>query len=52
MIVRLAKIFHHVLTDHDCPFSTIPEEIFFLQTYLEIEKVRFGDRLQVNFDIQ
>jgi two-component system, LytTR family, sensor kinase len=52
MIIRLAKIFRHVLTYHDRPFSSINEEISFLETYLEIEKVRFGDRLQVNFDIQ
>ena len=52
MIVRLAKIFRYVLTYHDRPFSSINEEISFLQTYLEIEKVRFGDRLQVNFEVQ
>lgn len=52
MIIRLAKIFRHVLTYHDRPFSSIHEEISFLRTYLEIEKVRFGDRLQVNFDVQ
>jgi two-component system LytT family sensor kinase len=52
MIIRLAKIFRHVLTYHDRPFSSVNEEISFLQTYLEIEKVRFGDRLQVTFDIE
>ena len=51
MIIRLAKIFRHVLTYHDRPFSSVNEEISFLQTYLEIEKVRFGDRLQVHFEI-
>jgi two-component system, LytTR family, sensor kinase len=52
MIIRLAKIFRHVLTYHDRPFSSVNEEISFLQTYLEIEKVRFGDRLQVNFEVE
>ena len=52
MIIRLAKIFRHVLTHHDRPFSSIDEEISFLETYLQIEKVRFGERLQVRFDIQ
>jgi len=52
MIIRLAKIFRHVLTHHDRPFSSIDEEISFLKTYLQIEKVRFGERLQVTFDIQ
>ena len=52
MIMRLAKIFRHVLTYHDRPFSSVNEEISFLETYLEIEKVRFGERLQVHFDVQ
>jgi two-component system, LytTR family, sensor kinase len=52
MIIRLAKILRHVLTYHDRPFSSVNEEISFLETYLEIEKVRFGERLQVHFDVQ
>jgi two-component system, LytTR family, sensor kinase len=52
MTVRLAKVFRHVLTHHDRPFSTVGEEMSFLEAYLEIEKVRFGERLQVAFDIQ
>jgi len=52
MIIRLSKIFRHVLTYHDRPFSSVNEEISFLKTYLEIEKVRFGDRLQVHFEIE
>jgi two-component system LytT family sensor kinase len=51
MIIRLAKIFRHVLTYHDRPFNSVNEEISFLETYLEIEKVRFGERLRVNFDV-
>jgi two-component system LytT family sensor kinase len=52
MIIRLAKIFRHVLTYHDRPFSSVQEEVSFLRTYLEIEKVRFGDRLEVSFEIE
>jgi two-component system, LytTR family, sensor kinase len=52
MIIRLAKIFRHVLTYHDRLFSSVNEEISFLRTYLEIEKIRFGDRLRVNFEIE
>jgi two-component system, LytTR family, sensor kinase len=52
IIIRLAKIFRHVLTHRDRPFSSIGEEISFLETYLQIEKIRFGERLQVSFDIQ
>jgi two-component system LytT family sensor kinase len=52
MTIRLAKIFRHVLIYHDRPFSSLHEEISFLENYLEIEKVRFGERLQVHFDVQ
>ena len=52
MIIRLAKIFRHVLTYHDRPFSSVNEEMSFLRTYLEIEKIRFGDRLHIHFEIE
>jgi two-component system, LytTR family, sensor kinase len=52
MIIRLAKSFRHVLIYHDRPFSSLNEEISFLENYLEIEKVRFGERLKVHFDVQ
>ena len=52
MIIRLAKIFRHVLIYHDRPFSSVHQEISFLENYLEIEKVRFGERLKVHFDVQ
>jgi len=51
MTLRLAKIFRHVLIHADRPFSSIEEEISFLRTYLEIEKVRFGERLRIEFDV-
>ena len=51
MTLRLAKIFRHVLIHADQPFSSIEEEISFLRTYLEIEKVRFGERLRIEFDV-
>jgi two-component system LytT family sensor kinase len=51
MTVRLAKVFRHVLTHTDRSFSTVEEEIDFVRTYLEIEKVRFGDRLSVQIDV-
>jgi two-component system LytT family sensor kinase len=43
MIIRLAKFFRHALLYHDRPFSSLNEEISFLENYLEIEKVRFGE---------
>jgi two-component system LytT family sensor kinase len=51
MTVRLAHIFHYVLTHADRPVASLEEEMNFLKTYLSIEQVRFGERLAVEFDI-
>ncbi len=49
MTVRLAGVFRHVLAHSSRPLTTIRDEMDFLRTYLYIEEVRFGDRLQVEF---
>jgi two-component system, LytTR family, sensor kinase len=51
MVVRLAKVFRHLLTHSERSFSSLQEEVEFLRTYLEIEQVRFGERLTVEFKI-
>lgn len=51
MTIRLAKVFRHVLMHSDCQMTPVSEEIKFLRTYLDIEAVRFGDRLQVRIDV-
>jgi two-component system, LytTR family, sensor kinase len=51
MTVQLAKVFRHVLNNSDRQMITVSEELAFLRAYLEIEAVRFGDRLSVRFDI-
>jgi two-component system LytT family sensor kinase len=50
--VRLAKVFRYVLLHADRPLSAIDEEMDFLRTYLEIEQIRFGERLLVQFDVE
>jgi two-component system LytT family sensor kinase len=49
--VRLASIFRYVLLHADRPLTSLDEEIRFLRTYLDIEQIRFGERLQVQFDV-
>ena len=51
MTLRLARVFRHVLANSARPLISLHEEIEFLQTYLQIEEARFGNRLQVNIAI-
>jgi two-component system LytT family sensor kinase len=50
MTVRLAAVFRHVLAHSARPLTTVRDELDFLRTYLYIEEVRFGDRLQVSIE--
>lgn len=51
MIVQLGKVFRHLLTHSEKSFSSLREELEFLRTYLEIERLRFGKRLRIEFDV-
>jgi two-component system LytT family sensor kinase len=51
MTLRLAGVFRHVLANSSRPLTSIRDEIAFLRTYLYIEEVRFGDRLQVELEM-
>jgi two-component system LytT family sensor kinase len=52
MTVRLSSIFRYVLAHSHRPFTCLGEEMDFLRTLLEIEQIRFGDRLTVAFDVE
>jgi two-component system LytT family sensor kinase len=49
--VRLASIFRHVLLQADHPLCKFIDEVTFLKAYLGIEQIRFGERLEVAFQI-
>lgn len=51
MIDRLSGFLRAALTADAQPFVSLSDEIATLETYLEIEAVRFGDRLRVVWDI-
>jgi two-component system LytT family sensor kinase len=51
MTLRLASVFRHVLANSSRPLTSVRDEIEFLRTYLYIEEVRFGDRLQVQIEM-
>lgn len=52
MIARLSDFLRSTLKGTDVEVVTLAAEIEFLSTYLEIEKIRFGDRLIVDMRIE
>ncbi len=51
MITGLGDLLRHSLDTMDRQEVSLREELEFLQQYLDIEQVRFGDRLHVEFDV-
>ena len=51
MTERLAEVFRYVLTQSEASLISVREEFDFLQTYLAIEQVRFGERLKVEMKV-
>ena len=52
MIARLGDFLRLTMDNSDQQLVTLKEETEFLRTYLEIEQVRFGDRLTVAFEME
>ena len=50
MVVKLSKILRRLLRKHE-NFSTVRDELSFIEDYLAIEVVRFGDKLRFEPDI-
>lgn len=51
MLVRLGDLLRAVLRQDSQPETTLREEVELTRSYVEIEQMRFGDRLQVEFAI-
>jgi signal transduction histidine kinase len=51
MIVGLSEFLRRALEDSHRSQVTLEEEVEYLQRYLDLQKVRFGERLQVTVDI-
>ena len=52
MIARLSDLLRMSLKDDGRHLTTLKRELEFTQAYVDIEKIRFGRRLTVNFDIE
>lgn len=51
MIARLSELLRLALENTDANEVPLRDELDFLRRYLEIEKTRFGDRLEVRLDV-
>lgn len=51
MIVGLSEILRRASQDFHKPQATLAEEVEYLQRYIDIQKVRFGERLGYSVDI-
>jgi signal transduction histidine kinase len=51
MLVRLSELLRHTMAQTGAPLTPLRTEIAFLERYLEIERIRFRDRLTVSFEI-
>jgi two-component sensor histidine kinase len=51
VIAGLSDLIRRVLEDSQTQFVTLGEEMEFLETYLDIQRVRFGTRLGVRVDV-
>ncbi|WP_448548476.1 sensor histidine kinase [Thalassotalea fusca] len=51
MLDKLCEFFRYSLDKNDKSVSTVQQELELLELYLSIEKVRFGERLNIEFDI-
>ena len=50
-IEKLATIFRYTLEVSDQNFVSLAEEVRLVSTYLDIEKIRFGERLSIDIEL-
>ena len=51
MVQQLSDFLRGTIRKEETQWITLGEELQYLQLYLEIEKVRFGNRLETEMDI-
>ena len=51
MLVRLADLLRLTMSHPGQPLTRLQDEITFIEKYLEIERIRFRDRLSVSIDV-
>lgn len=51
MILKLSNLLDYLLYQVDKPFVLLSEEINHIEDYIELEKIRFNDRLNIKFNV-
>lgn len=51
MIIKLSDFLRYTVSKDDNRFTKLEQELENIQRYLDIEKIRFGDKLQFEFDV-
>ncbi|HWW86526.1 MAG TPA: histidine kinase, partial [Vicinamibacterales bacterium] len=52
ILEQLAEVFRYAVRRSDREWVRLAEEIAFVRSYLDIEQVQFGERLQVRIDVE
>jgi two-component system, LytTR family, sensor kinase len=52
IVLKLSSLMSYMLYDSNAPKVPLTKEIAYLQSYLDLEKLRFGQRLEVIFEME
>lgn len=52
MITKVGDLLRNMLAHDEVEFVSLKQEIDFIRNYLELEQIRFQDRMKVRFDIE
>jgi len=51
MILKLSDLMRYILYECNVPLIALDREIKFLEDYIELEKIRHGDKAEITFDV-
>ena len=49
MLVKLSEILHYILYECNGPFVPLEKEIYLLKNYVDLEKIRYDERLELDW---
>jgi len=52
IILKLSKLMRYLLYETKDKYQTLENEILCIQNYLDLERMRFGNKLEINMDIE